>query len=76
MIRTGLQVALLLLNFAKYLIAKFEREKTLNEGEQRAVVKALVELAAAAKMARQIEDEVGKMTDAEIDDALRGDLRP
>lgn len=76
MIRLSLNIALALLGLARTIIAMAEKEKTLNEGEQRAVVKALVATAEAAKMARQVEDEVGKMTDAEIDDALRGDLRP
>lgn len=52
-----------------------ERSAAVQEGERRQVAQQLAAIAAAAQIAKETQEEISRLTDAEIDDALRGDYR-
>jgi hypothetical protein len=68
--------ALLLLQIVKVFADKFVRDEAIKEGERRQFSRELAALARAAQVSKEVRDEVDRMTDDEIDDALRGDFRP
>jgi hypothetical protein len=60
---------------ARSILSWLEREKAIKEGERREVAKQLAAVAASAQIANEVRDEIGKLTDAQVDDALAGDFR-
>jgi len=72
---TWIKAAFLLLQIVRSILDYLERRDAISEGERREVAKQLAAVGAAARLRLEVRANVGKMTDAEIDDALRGDYR-
>jgi hypothetical protein len=73
---TWIKVVLILLQLARSILSWLERERAIKEGERREVAKQLAAIAASAQIANETRDEIARMTDAQVDDALSGDFRP
>jgi hypothetical protein len=73
---TYIKIVLLLLQLARSILSWLEREKAIKEGERREVARQLAAVAAAAQIAAETRDEISRLTDAQVDDALSGDFRP
>ena len=69
------KIVLLGLQIITSLIRYLEEKRLISEGEQQEIARELARAAEIAARAKKIRDHVGKKTDAEIDDALRGDYR-
>lgn len=69
------QFAILLLQVTRQVIAYLEQRRLISEGERRQIARELARTAQAASLAKQVREHVGRMTDDEIDAALRGDYR-
>jgi hypothetical protein len=70
-----IKAALLLLQITASVIQYLERRQLLNEGERRQLAKEMAKTAALTGLSKQVREEIGRMTHAEVDDALRGDFR-
>lgn len=70
-----IKAALLLLQIVRQIMDYLERSAAVQEGERRQVAQQLAAIAAAAQIAKETQEEISRLTDAEIDDALRGDFR-
>lgn len=70
-----LQFAILLLQVTRQIILYMEKSRLIKEGERRQIERELEAVAKAAAISKKINTNVGKMTDEEIDAALRGDYR-
>jgi hypothetical protein len=73
---SGIKIVLILLQLARSILSWLERERAIAEGERREVAKQLAAIAASAQIARETADEISRLTDAQVDDALSGDFRP
>jgi hypothetical protein len=73
---TWLKIALILLQLSRSILAWLEREKAIAEGERREVAKQLAAIAASAQISNETREEISRLTDAQVDDALDGDFRP
>ena len=73
---TYIKLVVFLLQITQSLIRWMDERKLISEGEQRVIAKQLAAVAKAAKIARQVQQDVQNKTDEEIDAALRGDFRP
>lgn len=71
-----IKLVVLLLQITQSIIRWMNDQKMISVGEQRVIAKQLEALAKAAKIAKDVHADVANKTDAEIDDALRGDFRP
>lgn len=69
------QLAILLLQVTRQILAYMERSRLIAEGERKQIVRELVKAAEAAALTKQVRDEVDKLSDDEVDAALRGDYR-
>jgi hypothetical protein len=69
------KVVLLVLQAVTSLIRFLEEKRLISEGERQEVARELARAMEIVARAKKIRDHVGKMTDAEIDAALRGDFR-
>lgn len=67
--------AVLLLQITQSLIRWMEEKRMIEEGERRIIAEELAKVAKAAKISKQVRQDVEKKTDAEVDDGLRGDFR-
>jgi len=72
---TWLKLVLLSFQMITALIQYLERQRLIKEGERRQIAAEMAKTAAILGMAKQVRDEIGRMTHAEVDDALRGDFR-
>ena len=72
---TYIKLVVLLLQIVQSIIKRMNDNKLIAEGEQRVIAQQLAAVANAAKISIEVRKDVGKKTDAEIDDALRGDYR-
>ncbi len=72
---TWVKLVLLLLQITQSIIRMVNEKRLISEGERLQIVKELSAVASAAAVSKQVRDDVGRKTDAEIDDALRGDYR-
>lgn len=72
---TYIKIVLILLQLARSLLAWLEREKAIKEGERREVAKQLAAVAAAAQIKAETQQEISRLTDAQVDDALNPDFR-
>lgn len=72
---TYLKIVLLLLQLARSIMAWLEREKAIKEGERREVAKQLAAIAAAAQIKAETQQEISRLSDAQVDDSLSGDFR-
>lgn len=70
-----LGLALALLKLANMIVSWLDRESLLNEGERRAYGKQLAENAKRAKLVKDVEERLGKASDAEILRELKDDFR-
>ncbi len=70
-----IKAALLLLQVVKSIMDYLERNSAINEGERREVAKQLAAVAGAAQVARETKEEISRLTDAQVDDALGPDFR-
>jgi hypothetical protein len=73
---SGIKIVLILLQLTRSILSWLERERAIAEGERREVAKQLAAIAASAQIARETADEISRLTDAQVDDALSGDFRP
>lgn len=69
------QFAVLLLRVATQVFSMLEQRRLIKEGERRQIIKELDAIAKASRIAQKVREDVAGKTDAEIDDALRGDYR-
>jgi hypothetical protein len=69
------QFAILLLQVAKQVFSMLEARRLIGEGERRQILREMEGIAAATKIAKEVRQHVESKTDAEVDDALRGDYR-
>ena len=69
------QFAVLLLQVVQQIFKTLEQRRLISEGERRQIVKELNAITLAAKIAKEVREDVAKKTDDEIDTALRGDYR-
>lgn len=70
-----IRFAILLLQVAKQLFNYLERRQLIAEGERRAIAAELVRVAQVSNITNEIRLEVSRMSDEEVDAALRGDYR-
>lgn len=70
-----LKAALLLLQIVKSIMDYLERQGAIAEGERREVAKQLAAVAAAAQIAKEVQDEIAKLSPSQVDDALSRDFR-
>ena len=70
-----IQLILLLLQVTRQLLTYMQERRLIAEGERRQIQKELLRTAEAAKIALKVREQVGKLHDEEVDDALRGDYR-
>lgn len=70
-----LQLAILLLQVTRLVLIHMEKNRLIKEGERRQIAREMARVAQAASLAKQIRDEVDKLSDDEVDAALRGDYR-
>ena len=73
---TWIKAALLLMQIVKSILDYLQRNAAIKEGERREVAKQLAAIAASAQIAKETSEEIARMTDAQVDDALSGDFRP
>lgn len=71
-----IKLVVLLLQITQSIIRWMNDQKMISVGEQRVIAKQLEAVAKAAQIAKDVHADVANKTDAEIDDALRGDFRP
>jgi len=69
------QLAILLLQVTRLVLSYMERTRLIKEGERQQIAREMVRTANAAALAKKIRDEVDKLSDDEVDAALRGDYR-
>lgn len=69
------QLVILLLQVTRAVLSHLERNRLIREGERAQIARELVRVVQAASLAKRIRDEVGRLTDEEVDAALRGDYR-
>ena len=72
---TSVKIVLILLQLARSILSWLEREKAIAEGERREVAKQLAAIAGAAQVAMEVRQEIDRLTDAQVNDALAGDFR-
>lgn len=70
-----IKLVVLLLQVTQAITRYMSEKQLLAEGERRVIAKQLAAVAKAAKIARDVQDDVKHKTDDEIDAALRGDYR-
>lgn len=70
-----LKLAVLLLQVVRSIMDYLERQSAIKEGERRQIARELAAVAAAAQIRIEVSGKVKGMTDAQVDDALRGDFR-
>lgn len=70
-----LQLAILLLQVTRLVLIHMEKNRLIKEGERKQIAREMARVAQAASLAKQIRDEVDKLSDDEVDAALRGDYR-
>lgn len=70
-----LQLVLLLLQVTRLVLSHMERTRLIKEGERQQIAREMVRAAQVASLANEIRAEVDKLTDDEVDAALRGDYR-
>lgn len=69
------QLVLLLLQVTRLVLSHMERSRLIKEGEREQIARELARVAQAGALAKEIRSEVGKLSDDEVDAALRGDYR-
>lgn len=72
---TWIKAALALLQIVRSIMDYLERRAAITEGERREVAKTLAAIAASAQIAMETRNEIDKLTDAQVDDALGPDYR-
>ena len=69
------QLVLLLLQVTRQVLAYMERSRLIQEGERKQIAREMARVAQAGALAKEIRSEVEKLSDDEVDAALRGDYR-
>lgn len=72
---TWIKAALALLQIVRSIMDYLERRAAIQEGERREVAKSLAAIAASAQISIETKEEIARLTDAQVDDALTGDFR-
>ena len=72
---TYIKVVLLGLQIITSLIRYLESKRLMDEGARQQIAQELERAQKLIARAKKIQANVGKMTDAEVDAALRGDFR-
>lgn len=70
-----IQLALLLLQVTRQLLTYMQERRLISEGQRRQIEVEMARAAQAAAIAIEIRTKVGKLSDDEVDAALRGDYR-
>lgn len=69
------QLVILLLQVASSVLKYLNDNRLISEGQRRQIEAEMVKAARSAAIAMEIRTNVGKLTDDEVDAALRGDYR-
>lgn len=69
------RLVLLLLEVTRQILSYMETNRLIKEGERQQIARELARAAQAAALANKVRDEVDKLSDDEVDAALRGDYR-
>lgn len=69
------QLVLLLLQVTRQVLSYMERSRLIQEGERKQIAREMARVAQAGALAKEIRSEVEKLSDDEVDAALRGDYR-
>lgn len=69
------QLVILLLQVASSVLKYLNDNRLISEGQRRQIEAEMVKAARSAALAMEIRTNVGKLTDDEVDAALRGDYR-
>jgi hypothetical protein len=72
---TYVKLALLLVQLATAVIQYVQRRQLISEGERRQIAREMANAARLTGIAKEVREEIGKLTHAEVDDALRDDFR-
>lgn len=70
-----IQLVLLLLQVTRQILTYMQERRLINEGQRRQIEVEMARAAQAAAIAIEIRTKVGKLSDDEVDAALRGDYR-
>lgn len=70
-----IQLALLLLQVTRQILTYMQERRLINEGQRRQIEMEMARAARAAAISMEIRTKVSKLSDDEIDTALRGDYR-
>ena len=69
------QLVLLLLQVTRLVLSHMERSNLIKQGEREQIAREMARVALAGALAREIRSAVEKLSDEEVDAALRGDYR-
>lgn len=69
------QLAILLLQVTRQILSYLHDRRLVTEGQRQQIEKEMAKAAQAAAISLEIRTKVGKLTDDEVDAALRGDYR-
>lgn len=72
---TWVKLVLLSFQMITALIQYLERQRLIKDGERQQIAREMARTAHITGMVKQVRDEIGKLTHAEVDDALRDDFR-
>lgn len=70
-----IQLVLLLLQVTRQILTYMQERRLISEGQRRQIEVEMAKAAQAAAIAIEIRTKVGKLSDDEVDAALRGDYR-
>jgi hypothetical protein len=70
-----IKLAVLTLQIVAAIIQYLERQRLITEGERRQLAREMANTARLTGIAKEVREEIGKLTHAEVDDALRDDFR-
>ena len=71
-VSTWAQIALALLKLTNWIVSALDREQFIKQGYDSAVAKEAEEILKMTSAGKAILDKVNRMSDDEVDDALRG----
>lgn len=72
---TWIKLVLLGFQMITALIQYLERQRLIKDGERQQIAREMAKTAALMGVAKQVREEIGRMSRDEVDDALRDDFR-
>lgn len=70
-----IRLVIAFLQLARFVLREMEARRMIAEGEARQITRELVRVAQAASLASAMRAEIERLSDEEVDAALRGDFR-